>query len=777
MAEFRGRQILRDEVLKELAKFDEKYPDTNDYENWLNDGTYRFALKCGGRLYPPKYILSQITGLPVSEFSGGEETNRIFEELCFAVRDKAKHIKYWKIAPGQVARLWDRCIRDGNIAVGWNELGDLTSVLGSYSKLKDLYAKTYTNEPPQMRGRQQNQLWQFLMLTEGDIVVANKGITSLMGRGRVTGRYQYRDDYEEYKHIIPVEWFDTTERPVPTAAKDISAPFFGLTLKELTEEEYLRLFSDVDAAPELSVLENSDVATAPELSVLKKKKQIILYGPPGTGKTYSTKSISVSLLSSGTVEKARVWIFQTNPEQYRLVDALQDPLAVANMSWTVSRYKKQIHKGDLALIWFSGQNAGFYALAEITTSPSFIKGDPNSTKYRVDQTVREEEYLGVRIKIIKNLVKNPIYKDEIQILPGLENLSILKFFAATNFPVSDAEWNIIKRTFNNRLGDGEGDDMADVIPRDTNSLYEKYCSEKRIKFITFHPAYSYEEFIEGITVAVEADGAPCKEVQYTRKPGLFKELCKRALAAAIGETPDNKTWKEIYRKYRQLKEEKRLIDFENAPKYVLIIDEINRGDIAKIFGELITLLEADKRIGAENEIIVKLPLSEDSFGVPPNVYIIGTMNTADRSIALLDVALRRRFGFVEMNPNFDVLEKEHIEKNKEVLQKNGVYDMLGKSVEALKALNKCLCEDKAIGRDRQIGQSFLFKVNTVEDLDLVWKHEILPLMEEYCYGDYQKINKILFGKDEDSKWISTSSGIRLADDLDGMLNSIINHVR
>lgn len=282
MAEFRGRQILRDDVLKELAKFDEKYSETNNYENWLNDGAYRFALKYGGRLYPPKYILSQITGLPVSEFSGGEETNRIFEELGFTVRDKANHVKYWKIAPGQVARLWDRCVRDGNIAVGWNEIGDLTPILGDYLKLKDHYAKTYTAEAPATRGKQVNQLWQFLMLTEGDIIVANKGITSLMGRGKVTGCYQYRNDYDEYKHVIPVEWFDNTERPIPSIAKEIAAPWFGITIEELSEDDYRRLFSEV-------------IITFEELSVLKKKKQIILYGPPGTGKTYSTRRLAVSL--------------------------------------------------------------------------------------------------------------------------------------------------------------------------------------------------------------------------------------------------------------------------------------------------------------------------------------------------------------------------------------------------------------------------------------------------------------------------------------------------
>lgn len=282
MPEFRGRVIARNDVLKELTRFDEKYPETNDYENWLNDGTYRFALKYGGRLYPPKYILSQITGLPVSEFSGGDETNSIFYQLGFPVRDKFNHVKYWKIAPGKQARFWQRCLRDKNIAVGWNELNDLTHELGDYLMLKDYYYRAYSDEAATTRGKQQKQLWQFLTLVQGDIVVANNGITSLMGRGRVTGVYHYRNDYEEYKHIIPVEWFDTIERPVPFAAKEIAAPWFGLTIQELTEDEYHRLFSEVIIAPE-------------ELSVLEKKKQIMLYGPPGTGKTYSTRRLAVSL--------------------------------------------------------------------------------------------------------------------------------------------------------------------------------------------------------------------------------------------------------------------------------------------------------------------------------------------------------------------------------------------------------------------------------------------------------------------------------------------------
>ena len=306
--------------------------------------------------------------------------------------------------------------------------------------------------------------------------------------------------------------------------------------------------------------------------------------------------------------------------------------------------------------------------------------------------------------------------------------------------------------------------------KDLNEKFEGYRKKGRVEFITFHPSYSYEEFIEGITVETRGENMPCEKLQYNLKPGIFKNLCKRALAAAIGlpqDDADTKTWREVYQEYR-----KETVDFENAPKYVLIIDEINRGDMAKIFGELITLLESDKRIDGENELIVKLPNSNDSFGVPPNLYIIATMNTADRSIALLDIALRRRFGFIEMNPDFNILKIQHIEENKDEFE-SGVYDLLIKSMNAIQKINQKICSDQSIGRDRQVGHSFLFKVYTISDLLLVWKHEILPLLEEYCYSDYKKINRILFNKDSDTKWISESEGIRDIDNLNEMLEAIL----
>lgn len=322
---------------------------------------------------------------------------------------------------------------------------------------------------------------------------------------------------------------------------------------------------------------------------------------------------------------------------------------------------------------------------------------------------------------------------------------------------------------------GDEDIREEQDSNDLDMKFKEYLRQNRIQFVTFHPSYSYEEFIEGITVETPKKNDGNSSLRYKLKEGIFKIMCKRALESAVGlptEETEKMSWKEVYASYLHIVSSGKGIAFDSAPKYVLIIDEINRGDMAKIFGELITLLEADKRLGQENEITVTLPYSNDTFGVPPNLYIIATMNTADRSIALVDVALRRRFGFIEENPDFEVLRKEHLEKNRERLGE-GVYELLDKSIKAVSKINEAICQDRIIGRDKQIGHSFFFRAFTQEDLQLVWKYEILPLLEEYCYSDYRRINHMLFGADSDTKWIKESSGIGAIDNLNEMLEKII----
>ncbi|WP_410689989.1 AAA family ATPase [Campylobacter lari] len=161
-------------------------------------------------------------------------------------------------------------------------------------------------------------------------------------------------------------------------------------------------------------------------------------------------------------------------------------------------------------------------------------------------------------------------------------------------------------------------------------------------------------------------------------------------------------------------------------KFIIIIDEINRGNVSKIFGELITLIEPSKRIGANEELKVRLPYSKDEFGVPKNVYIIGTMNTADRSITSLDTALRRRFEFIEMMPKPNVLSDNCKGVN---LQ------------ELLKAINTRI--EYLLDREKTIGHAFFIGIDNLEKLKKVFQNKIIPLLQEYFYNDYALIDAVL----------------------------------
>ena len=174
----------------------------------------------------------------------------------------------------------------------------------------------------------------------------------------------------------------------------------------------------------------------------------------------------------------------------------------------------------------------------------------------------------------------------------------------------------------------------------------------------------------------------------------------------------------------------------NPTDYVLIIDEINRGNVSKILGELITLLEPDKRLGAENELRLPLAYSpEQPFGVPPNLHILGTMNTADRSIALMDAALRRRFTFEEVMP-----DKECLQKILKGALGNG-SPLVQLVVDLFEVLNKRI--RFLYDRDHQIGHAYFLRVKSLDDLRFVFAKRVIPLLQEYFYGDWNKICMVL----------------------------------
>lgn len=217
--------------------------------------------------------------------------------------------------------------------------------------------------------------------------------------------------------------------------------------------------------------------------------------------------------------------------------------------------------------------------------------------------------------------------------------------------------------------------------------YQKMLDAGRIVFVTFHQSMSYEDFIEGIKPKTEGG-----KITYEVKNGIFKELCAKAKK-------------------------------DKSQNYVMIIDEINRGNVANIFGELISLIEDDKRCGASEELCAELPYSHDIFSVPKNVYIIGTMNTADRSVEALDSALRRRFTFKEMMPKSELVPEENNVRS--------IFKIINQRIEVLK------------DREHQIGHSYFMGVENEDDLKDVFYDKIIPLLQEYFYGDYEKIQLVL----------------------------------
>ena len=236
------------------------------------------------------------------------------------------------------------------------------------------------------------------------------------------------------------------------------------------------------------------------------------------------------------------------------------------------------------------------------------------------------------------------------------------------------------------------DGTADGDRKQLKDRFNRLRNEGRVEFVTFHQNYAYEDFIEGIRPVLYR-----KKLRYELRDGIFKQVAKRA-----SEDPNN--------------------------HYVLIIDEINRGNIAKIFGELITLIEPSKRLGEEDEAKATLPYSQESFGVPANLHLIGTMNTADRGIALLDVALRRRFDFVERMPEAD---HDGIAENIEGV--NGRH--------LLRAINHRIVEK--LDREHQIGHTYLMGIETLEALKRAFQNQVVPLLQEYFYDDWEKIRGVL----------------------------------
>ncbi|EPZ1025136.1 McrB family protein [Campylobacter jejuni] len=430
--------------------------------------------------------------------------------------------------------------------------------------------------------------------------------------------------------------------------------------------------NEIQDRNDLSKSNNKEIRNdGSEMSNKKENKNLslnqILYGPPGTGKTYHT------------IDKA--------------LEILGENLESRDRDEKKAKFDEYVKDGQIVFTTFH-QSYGYEEFVE--GIKPIIDNDENSQEVKYD--VKDGIFKELCDKSLKNYILSMQNENEIdldKLIFEFANYINQDFLNKGNeFPLEN-KVSIKKILLNFKdeyrsfsLGGSIKSPQSltiDIIKRD----YLNFKNKKILSFKDIKPKYDSQSDYHG------------NAIYYFMFYNKLKE-------------------------FENIQNEKFKIKKEILKSYIIIIDEINRGNVSKIFGELITLIEPSKRIGEKEELKVTLPYSGEKFGVPKNVYIIGTMNTADRSITSLDTALRRRFEFIEMMPDVSKLSMDCEGIN---LQ------------ELLKAINTRI--EYLLDREKTIGHAFFVSVENLEDLKKVFQNKIIPLLQEYFYNDYALINAVL----------------------------------
>jgi 5-methylcytosine-specific restriction protein B len=633
-------------------------------------------------------LLELVRRMPVFD---GWRTGEIMWFL-YAWADPRESQRIVKIAPGHNADLWDDCLANGYIRVGWDEVGDLREFEGRdqfNAKFAEAFAAALYRGNGPKTSEKAGEVWMLTELVPGDIVIANKGTSRVVGIGTVTDRgYEKRDDLGQYTHTVGVAWDETQARDIDPIKR-----WAFKTVAKVSQAEYQQILGGRHG-----VVTRPSPTPAPAAAVdpilreigseLERKGQVILYGPPGTGKTYNARrfatwwlterlgmgSGSDTLASQGAFRAAeealsqgssdrRVWWVTANAKEWSWDRLAQEK----TVDYRFGRLRKNyalLREGDLVIGYQAYPAKRIMAVARIVQG---LHATPNGDK--------------ITLAFVHDVSNGPTW-DEMALDERLAHSEPIRNRSqGTLFALTPTEGAYLLGWLQERdarlpsLADDADDDVVGYLTR-----------------VTFHPSYTYEDFVEGFKPQPTGAGG----LELALEDGVFKRVCRAA----------------------RLKPDK---------PFLLLIDEINRGNIPKIFGELITLIERDKR-----DLTVTLPQSRETFDVPKNVYILGTMNTADRSIRLLDAALRRRFAFIELMPDTGILEGAVI----------GGLDL----ALFLGILNDRIA--KTEGREKQIGHSFLLDdaggpIADVDRFAAQFRHEIIPLLQEYAFEDYRELESYL----------------------------------
>ena len=626
--------------------------------------------------------------------------------------------RVWLYKPGEQGSKWGLMCELGLMGIGWSKLGDLSNYknLDEENFKKEIKSKLDENYPIGKESSRKNTLkalYEFAnKIKIGDMVLAMKGRAKILGYGEVKSDYFYdtskdSDTIDKFCSFREVEW---TKKELDTGKWTIKTLTNITTYKE-TQDVLVCLL---------------DMGFVKQIKDTKIPPNQILYGPPGTGKTYNTIDKALEILCKrGEID----FIPQERDEKKKKFDEF-------------------VKQGQIGFVTFH-QSYGYEDFVEGIRPRLSGENDESQISEKMEYEIKDGIFKSMCKKANENYEKSQ--KDSSEVKREIELDDLLEQYATyiedelkegKEPKFESKEWTSkMKIQGVHRLQNGDFSSImigtnkdSGVMQRLTQKVikrdYEKFKNGEIKDWNDIKPSYESKCHRHG--------NAGYYFTLYESIAEFEKEHYKPSTIPTLESTFDNR-----------------------LKPYILIIDEINRGNISKILGELITLLEPSKRKGESEALEVKLPYSQEPFSVPNNLYIIGTMNTADRSIALLDTALRRRFEFIEMMPNPSELEKISCENDEIDLQK--LLRVMNNRIEFL------------LDRERTIGHSFFFEkaVNkrndsyglTLTDLQAVFKNKILPLLQEYFYDDYAKINAVLNGNGMlESKTISNMK-VSLSDEF------------
>ena len=564
-----------------------------------------------------------------------------------------KDNKVWLYAPGEDACMWQDCLENNIMSIGWEEMGDL-SEYDSKEALEAAFDVAY----PDVEGSNKNSklcLWEFSRdIRAGEIVYAKRGRRKLIGRGIVESDYIYDDTRKSYRNVHRVKWTHKGEWDVA----DLKTNMFPT--KTLTEiSKYDNFASQLEAA----FVNRSENAPETFTDSGDKESQILKV-------TFQDGSVIFEQSARKTYIETLRCIGIDRLADHNWGHVYYGKCAVSKNPWPDSVGKSKVRNIDGCWVF-------------VHNSTSFLRDN-------LDQFSKALK-LGLRIEMVDKSSWAPVDSNPIEIIESYDKEKFLSevFMSPEEF---DRLQNLLRYKKNIILQGAPGVGKTFSATRLAYAIMGQK-DDSRVEIVQFHQNYTYEDFIMGY----KPNGTG-----FRLHTGLFYEFCD-----AAREDPER--------------------------PYFFIIDEINRGNLSRIFGELLQLIENGYR-----DKSIKLAYNGEEFSVPSNLHIIGMMNTADRSLAMIDYALRRRFSFFTMHPGFDTDGfRNHIAKYAD--------GRINNIVAGIKLLNAEIAKDDSLGDGFCIGHSYFCQDadGNAPDLDNVINFDIAPMLEEYWFDNADKRNQEL----------------------------------